>query len=35
MRGFFGGPVDKNLPANGADIGSTPGPGIFHMPRDN
>ena len=25
----------KNLPANAGDTGSSPGPGISHMPRSN
>ena len=29
---FPGGTVDKNLPANAGDTGSTPGPGRFHLP---
>lgn len=29
---FPGGTVDKNLPANAADMGSIPGPEIFYSP---
>ena len=32
---FPGGAVVKNLPANGGDTGSSPGPGRSHMPRNN
>ena len=32
---FPGGPVVKNLPANAGDMGSVPGLGRFHMPRDS
>ena len=32
---FHGGPVVKILPANAGDIGSIPGPGIFHMLQGN
>ena len=32
---FPGGPVVKNLPASAWDIGSIPGPGIFHMLQGN
>ena len=32
---FPGGTVVKNLPANAADTGSSPGPGRSHMPRSN
>ena len=32
---FPGGPVVKNLPANGSDMGSTPDSGRFHMPQGN
>ena len=35
MRGFPGGPVVKNPPANAGDTGSIPGLGRFHMPWDN
>ena len=31
-RGFPGGSVDKNLPANAGDRGSIPDPGRSHMP---
>ena len=34
-RGFPGGAVVKNLPANARDKGSTPGPGRSHMPQSN
>ena len=34
-RDFPGGPVVKNLPASAGDMGSIPGPGRFHMVRDN
>ena len=34
-RGFPGGAVIKNLPANAADTGSSPGPGRSHMPWSN
>ena len=34
-RGFPGGTVVKNLPANAGDTGSSPGPGRSHMPRSN
>ena len=34
-RGFPGGAVVKNPPANGGDTGSIPGPGRSHMPRSN
>ena len=33
IRGFPGGSVVKNLPANVADTGSVPGSGRSHMPR--
>ena len=33
--GFPGGPVIKNLPANAGDMGSSPGLGRSHMPRNN
>ena len=33
MRGFPGGAVVKNPPANAGDTGSSPGPGRSHMPR--
>ena len=32
---FPGGAVVKNLPANAGDMGSIPGPGRSHMPRNN
>ena len=34
-RDFPGGAVVKNLPANAGDMGSSPGPGRSHMPRNN
>ena len=34
-KGFPGGAVVKNLPANTGDTGSSPGPGRSHMPRSN
>ena len=34
-RGFLGGLVIKNLPANSGDMGSIPGPGRSHMPWSN
>ena len=34
-RGFPGGAVVKNPPANAGDTGSRPGPGRSHMPRSN
>ena len=34
-RGFPGGPVVKNLPANAGDMGSVPGLGRSHMPCGN
>ena len=34
-RGFPGGTVVKNPPANAGDTGSSPGPGRSHMPRNN
>ena len=33
--GFPYGPVVRILPANARDMGSIPGPGIFHMPWHN
>ena len=33
--GFPGGAVVKNPPANAGDTGSSPGPGISHMPWSN
>ena len=35
LRGFPGGAVVKNPPANAGDRGSSPGPGRSHMPRNN
>ena len=35
IRGFPGGAVVKNLPANAGDTGSSPGLGRSHMPRSN
>ena len=32
---FLGGGIDKNLPANTGDTGSSPGPSRFCMPRSN
>ena len=34
-RGFPGGTVVKNLPANAGDTGLSPGPGRSHMPQSN
>ena len=34
-RGFPGGAVVKNPPANAEYTGSSPGPGRSHMPRSN
>ena len=34
-RGFPGGAVVENPPANAGDTGSSPGPGRSHMPRGN
>ena len=34
-RGFPGGSVVKNPPANAGDTGSSPGQGRSHMPRSN
>ena len=34
-RGFPGGTVVKNPPANAGDMGSSTGPGRSHMPRSN
>ena len=34
-RGFPGGAVVWNPPANAGDMGSSPGPGGSHMPRSN
>ena len=35
LRGFRGGAVVKNLPANAGDTGSSPGPERSHMPWSN
>ena len=35
MKGFPGGAVVENLPANAGDTGSSPGLGRSHMPRSN
>ena len=35
VRGFPGGAVVKNPPANAGDTGSSPGPGRAHMLRSN
>ena len=35
VRGFPGGAVVKNPPANAGDTGSSPGPGRSHMPWSN
>ena len=35
VRGFPGGAVVENLPANAGDTGSSPGLGRSHMPRIN
>ena len=35
FRGFPGGAVVENLPANAGDTGSSPGLGRSHMPRSN
>ena len=35
MRGFPGGAVVESLPANAADMGSSPGLGGSHMPQSN
>ena len=35
FRGFPGGTVVKNLPANAGDMGSRPGPGRSHMAWSN
>ena len=35
LRGFPGGSVVENLPANAGDTGSSPGLGRSHMPRSN
>ena len=34
-KGFLGGAVVKNPPANAGDTGSSPGPGRSHMPQSN
>ena len=34
-RGFSGGAVVKNPPANAGDMGSSPGPGRSHMPQSS
>ena len=34
-RGFPGGAVVKNPPANAGDTGSSPDPGRSHMPQSN
>ena len=34
-RGFPGGAVVENLPANAGDMGSSPGLGRSHMPQSN
>ena len=34
-KGFIGGAVVKNPPANAGDMSSSPGPGRSHMPRSN
>ena len=35
LRGFPGGTVVENLPANAGDTGSSPGLGRSHMPRSS
>ena len=35
QRGFPGGAVVENLPANAGDMGLSPGLGRSHMPRSN
>ena len=35
LRGFPGGAVVENLPANAGDMGSSPGLGGSHVPRSN
>ena len=35
MKGFAGGTVVENLPANAGDTGLSPGLGRSHMPRSN
>ena len=34
-KGFPGGAVVENLPANAGDTGSSPGPGRSHMPQSS
>ena len=34
-RGFPGGAVVENMPANAGDMGSSPGLGRSHMPQSN
>ena len=34
-KGFPGGAVVESLPPNAADMGSSPGPGGSHMPRNS
>ena len=35
QKGFPGGSVVKNPPANAGDMGSIPGPGSSYIPRSN
>ena len=35
IKGFLGGTVVKNPPANAGDPGSSPGPGRSHRPQSN
>ena len=35
MKGFPGGAVVKNPPANAGDMGSSPGQGRSHMPQSS
>ena len=35
VKGFPGGAVVENPPANAGDTGSSPGPGRSHMPQSN
>ena len=35
IKGFPGGTVVKNQPANAGDTGSSPGPGRSHVPQSN
>ena len=35
QKGFPGGALVKNPPANAGDTGSSPGPGRFHKPRSS